>query len=293
MFVYGFERENLSINVEHSKNKKEKIYELLKDTKSSSIVYASTRKHCEQLTEYLKNKKIDAEYYHAGLTTELRKVIQDDFINDRTKTIIATNAFGMGIDKKDIGLVIHYNIPGSIENLYQEIGRAGRDGNDAKTYLFYSEKDKYIQEFLISLNNPSVDKIKQTYDAILDYHRIAINTKSESPLEIDDGLLKLLQSKSINLTQLESILIYLEQSEYLAQSTSSQFASYFKFLISQEQLKGYVKKVKYTDLQEFLLTLIQFYGAIPFRTKVKINFSELSNLVEKSKKRLERIIYST
>jgi ATP-dependent DNA helicase RecQ len=289
IFVYGFERENLAINVVHSKNKKEKIYDLLKNSKTPSIVYASTRKHCEQLTEYLKKKNIDAEYYHAGLTTELRKVIQDDFINDRTKIIVATNAFGMGIDKKDIGLVIHYNIPGSIENLYQEIGRAGRDGNEAKTYLFYSEKDKYIQEFLISLNNPSVESIKQTYDAILDYHRIALNSKSDSPLEIDDGLLKLLKSKSINSAQFESILTYLEQSEYIALSTSSMFGSHFKFLISQEQLKGYVKKVKYTDLQELLLTLIQFYGVIPFRSKVKINFSELSNLVEKSKKRLEEL----
>ncbi len=179
----------------HTKNKKEKIYDLLKDSKTSSIVYASTRKHCEQLTEYLKKKNIDAEYYHAGLTTELRKVIQDDFINDRTKIIVATNAFGMGIDKKDIGLVIHYNIPGSIENLYQEIGRAGRDGKEAKTYLFYSEKDKYIQEFLISLNNPTVESIKQTYDAILDYHRIAVNSKSGSPLEIDDGLIKITSVK--------------------------------------------------------------------------------------------------
>ncbi|MCW8849042.1 MAG: RecQ family ATP-dependent DNA helicase [Melioribacteraceae bacterium] len=289
VFVYGFERENLAINVVHTKNKKEKIYDLLKDSKTSSIVYASTRKHCEQLTEYLKKKNIDAEYYHAGLTTELRKVIQDDFINDRTKIIVATNAFGMGIDKKDIGLVIHYNIPGSIENLYQEIGRAGRDGKEAKTYLFYSEKDKYIQEFLISLNNPTVESIKQTYNAILDYHRIAVNSKSESPLEIDDGLLKLLQSKSINTAQFDAILTYLEQSEYLAQGTSSQFGSHFKFLISQEQLKGYVKKVKYTDLQEFLLTLIQYYGAIPFERKVKINFSELSALMERSKTRLEEL----
>ena len=289
VFVHGFIRENLSINVEHTKNKKERIYELLKECKTSSIVYASTRKHCEQLTEYLKYKNVEVEYYHAGLTTELRKVIQDDFINDRIKIIVATNAFGMGIDKKDIGLVIHYNIPGSIENLYQEIGRAGRDGTDAKTYLFYSEKDRYIQEFLISLNNPTIEQIKQTYDAILDYHRIAANDRSDSPLELDDGLIKLLQSKSINLNQLEAILIYLEQFGYLSQNTSAQFGSQFKFLITQEQLKGYVKKVKYTNLQEFLLTLIQFYGSIPFSKKVKINYSELGQLLEKSRKKLEEL----
>lgn len=289
IFVYGFERENLAINVVHTKNKKERIYALLKDSKHSSIVYASTRKHCEQLTEYLKYKKVDAEYYHAGLTTELRKVIQDDFINDRLKVIVATNSFGMGIDKKDIGLVIHYNMPGSIENLYQEIGRAGRDGTEAKTYLFYSEKDRYIQEFLISLNNPTIENIKRTYNAVLDYHRIAANSKSESPLEIDDGLIKLLESKSIKLNQLESILTYLEQSGYLSQSTSAQFGSQFKFLVSQDQLKGYVKKVKYTHLQEFLLTLIQFHGSIPFSKKVKINFSELSALLEKSRKRIEEL----
>ena len=289
LFVYGFERENLSIHVEHTKSKKEKIFHLLKEHKTSAIVYTSTRKHCEKLTEFLKSKNISVEYYHAGLTTELRKVIQDDFINSRIKVIVATNAFGMGIDKKDIGLVIHYNIPGSIENLYQEIGRAGRDGEEADTYLFYSDKDKYIHEFLITLNNPTVEKIRETYDAILDYHRIAVNTKTDSPLELEDDLIKLLQSKSVNLNQIDSILTYLEHSEYLIQSNTAQYNAQFRFLLTKEQLKGYTKKVKYTDLQEFILLLLQHFGSLPFTQKVKINYGDLNTLMEKPKSKLEEL----
>lgn len=288
-FVYGFERDNLSIHVEHTKSKKEKIFHLLKDHKSSAIVYTSTRKHCEQLTEFLKSKNINVEYYHAGLTTELRKVIQDDFISNRIKVIVATNAFGMGIDKKDIGLVIHYNIPGSIENLYQEIGRAGRDGKQANTYLFYSDKDKYIHEFLISLNNPTTEKIRETYDAILDYHKIAVNTKSDTPLDLEDNLIKLLQSKSITINQIDSILIYLEQSGYLMQSNAAQYNPQFKYLLTLEQLKGYTKKVKYTDLQEFILLLLQHFGSLPFSKKVKINYNDLNALMEKPKRKIEEL----
>ncbi|MCB9247418.1 MAG: hypothetical protein H6613_02195 [Ignavibacteriales bacterium] len=142
-------------------------------------------------------------------------MIQDDFLNDKTKVIVATNAFGMGIDKSDINLVIHYNIPGSIENLYQEFGRAGRDGNEAKAYLFYSDRDKEIQEFLIKLSFPSYEQIKECYRTILDYHRIAVNNISEKLLEINNELFKLIESKSIPKNLITSILSILEQNKYL------------------------------------------------------------------------------
>ena len=93
-----------------------------------------------------------SSYYHAGLPPEQRRIIQDDFMQDRIKIISATNAFGMGVDKPDIRLLIHYNMPGTIENYYQEIGRAGRDDIDSKIFLLYEERDLSIQEFFINNN---------------------------------------------------------------------------------------------------------------------------------------------
>ncbi len=275
VFVYGFERENISLNVIHTNQKKENILSLLKQSKSPTIIYASTRKSCEKLTEFLKMENINAEYYHAGLATELRKVIQDDFIKGDLRVIVATNAFGMGIDKSNIGMVIHYNIPGSIENLYQEFGRAGRDGTEADTYLYYSEKDKHIQDYLIKINYPTIEQIKTCYDALLDYHRIAVNSISEKSLEIDEGLIKLLDSKSINKNLLNSAINSLENNGYLSTNSDLQINYYFKFLIDHTKLKGYVKKLRNAELQNLILALVKVYGYSSFKNLVELDINKL------------------
>ncbi len=275
VFVYGFERENISLNVIHTNQKKKSIIKLLKEYKTPTIIYTSTRKSCEKLTEFLKMENINAEFYHAGLTTGLRKVIQDDFIKDDLRVIVATNAFGMGIDKSNIGMVIHYNIPGSIENLYQEFGRAGRDGNEADTYLFFSEKDKNIQEYLIKVNYPTVEQIRICYDALLDYHMIAVNSITDKPLQIDDGLTKLLAAKSINNNLLNSAINNLEQSGFLSANPSLQINYNFKFLIDQTKLKGYVKKIRNAELQNLILALVKMYGSAAFKNLVELDIHRL------------------
>jgi Superfamily II DNA helicase len=123
--------------------------------------------------------KINCQYYHAGLDPIIRKKIQEDFIEDRVPIIIATNAFGMGIDKKDIRLVIHFNMPGTIENYYQEIGRAGRDGKNSFAYLLYDESDVQIHNYFISNSYPTKELIKNIYDAICESAQIAVGNQPE------------------------------------------------------------------------------------------------------------------
>ncbi|MDY0084261.1 MAG: RecQ family ATP-dependent DNA helicase, partial [Ignavibacteriaceae bacterium] len=115
LIIKGFERDNLFINAEITKKKKERCLQLCQQYRGTSIIYTSSRKKAEEVSEYLKLNKLNCEYYHAGLDPIIRKKIQEDFIEDRLSVIVATNAFGMGIDKKDIRLVIHYNTPGTIE----------------------------------------------------------------------------------------------------------------------------------------------------------------------------------
>ena len=169
-FVSGFDRPNLSIEVVHTEKEKEKISRiraLAQKTSGSGIVYASTRKAVEQVGRELKTAGLSVSTYHAGMSDGIRIKAQEDFMNGRTQMIVATNAFGMGIDKSDIRFVAHYQIPGSIEAYYQEIGRAGRDGLPSTCVLLFNYADKNTHDFFIEGSYPDISTVKNVYNALL------------------------------------------------------------------------------------------------------------------------------
>lgn len=148
--ITGFDRKNLYYSVENIRRKDEFIMEYIeKHPTESGIIYCATRKNVDNLFELLFKREVPVTRYHAGLTNETRKKNQDDFIYDRTPVIIATNAFGMGIDKSNVRYVIHYNMPQSMENYYQEAGRAGRDGENSQCILLFSLQDVMIDRMLL------------------------------------------------------------------------------------------------------------------------------------------------
>jgi ATP-dependent DNA helicase RecQ len=148
--ITGFDRKNLYYSVENIRRKDEFIMEYIeKHPTESGIIYCATRKNVDNLFELLFKRGVSVTRYHAGLTNETRKKNQDDFIYDRTPVIIATNAFGMGIDKSNVRYVIHYNMPQSMENYYQEAGRAGRDGENSQCILLFSLQDVMIDRMLL------------------------------------------------------------------------------------------------------------------------------------------------
>jgi ATP-dependent DNA helicase RecQ len=169
-FVSGFDRPNLTIDVVHTEKEREKvarINRLAKTHDGSGIIYAATRKAVEQVTLQLQRQGLSVSAYHAGMGDAMRVRAQEDFMTGRTQMIVATNAFGMGIDKPDIRFVAHYQIPGSIEAYYQEIGRAGRDGLPSSCVLLFNYADKNTHDFFIEGSYPNAEQVRDIYRALL------------------------------------------------------------------------------------------------------------------------------
>ncbi len=166
IFVAGFDRPNLALRVLHMATEKEKfaaIKTILKNSGGSGIIYAATRKAVEQVSAKLKMADLNVEAYHAGLTDIERSQAQEKFMSSKCQAIVATNAFGMGIDKSDIRFVIHYHIPGTVEAYYQEVGRAGRDGLPSDCILMFNYADTRTQQFFIEGGHPPPELIEDVY----------------------------------------------------------------------------------------------------------------------------------
>ena len=256
VFQESFERKNISYVVQNEENKLRKLLDIPKGVKGSGIVYVRSRKETAEIAKFYEENGFSADFYHAGLNMEQRSKRQDDWQKSRTRIIVATNAFGMGIDKADVRFVIHKDPPESLEAYYQEAGRVGRDNHKAYAVLLYNNTDRLKSEKKYVSNFPSVDEIRQVYHYLGSYVQLAYGTGEGVSFDLDLGdftsKYKLEPVKTVN------ALKFLEQDEYLAFTESVFLPSRFRFEVGNEELYNF--QIQNPGWDPFIKTILRSYG---------------------------------
>ncbi|MDT4897095.1 MAG: ATP-dependent helicase RecQ [Acidobacteriota bacterium] len=231
-FVSGFDRPNLSINVVHTQKEREKITHikaLAASHAGSGIIYTSTRKAVEQVTARLQGAGLNVIGYHAGMDEAARTQAQDAFMSGRIQMIVATNAFGMGIDKADIRFVVHHHLPGSIEAYYQEIGRAGRDQKPSTCVLLFNYADKRTQDYFIEGSYPPPETVARVYQAL-----VATNQK-----RIELSVSEVAARAAVrNEMAVQSALIILEKAGHIERGSSNENRAALRLLVKPHEARA-------------------------------------------------------
>ncbi|MFA6598577.1 MAG: RecQ family ATP-dependent DNA helicase [Ignavibacteriaceae bacterium] len=296
VFVKGFERDNLSIQVINTKKKDEKVVELVSLYKTPAIIYTSSRKKAEDVSQVLSMYKIKNSFYHAGLTSAQRKRIQEEFLESKTPVIIATNAFGMGIDKKDIRLVIHYNMPGTIENYYQEIGRAGRDGKPSTAVLLFEPNDSSIHQYFIQSTYPDKELIQKLYEALCTYGKVKIGEIKETEIPINyDYIASFIKkdfSKSSSSGLLNAAIKILEEAGHVKLISDFERQNSLQIIIDLEHLKNYTKHLKSPLKKELIIFLLRKFGSSLFTSKINFSIQDFANELSASTDEIDKALLS-
>lgn len=268
----SFDRKNLSYKVDFTKDKIATIAKLLKDISGSAMIYCGSRKRVEKYYHQLKQKYKNIAYYHAGLPENFRRQEQEAFLSGKKNIIIATSAFGMGIDKSDVRLVVHTDLTPTLESYYQEAGRAGRDGENSECYLLFEEGDRNLQEFFISMNYPDLEKTLRVYDFLYDLNNIRIGDFPKKP--ITEDINKIAVNLAIDPGELRSIIKFLERQNILKWGKS--FAKLrVRVIGSRERIVEYFDNC--VDQQKTLLeAILRSFPISELNTFQEIDYGELS-----------------
>ncbi len=267
-YVTGFNRDNLSYFTVETNDKVKRLAEIVKIEKTgSNIIYCGTRKRVEQFADALKKEKISAVPYHAGFPEKYRKYAQEEFLTGKVSAIVATNAFGMGIDKPDVRNVIHLDLVQTLEAYYQEAGRAGRDGKPSRCTLIFTAADRDLQEFFIETTYPPISDIKEVYETIYDINNVAIGKKPQTPVLYSEY--QIANLAGVSSYSVRAIFNFFERNKIL-HSGQGNGAAKIQFTATKERIKEYFQNID-ENRRNVLEALLRYISSDAFNHEVEFS----------------------
>ena len=271
VFQGSYVRSNLAYVVMKKQNKYEKLLEICNNVKGTGIIYAATRKRTKEISDFLKQNKISSNYFHAGLNVKAKNLRQEDWMKGKIRVIVATNAFGMGIDKPDVRFVVHMDIPNNIESYFQEAGRGGRDNKKSYAVLVYNEEDILSLDYRVKAKYPPLAVVKIVYRALANHLQIAYGAGQET---MHNFMLSEFANKyNFNSIEAYNSLKLLEQAGYVNLSDSFYNPSRLMVVMSRKDLYSF--QLQKPELENIIKLLLRNYDGV-FDVFTKIDERELA-----------------
>ncbi|MBL6964120.1 MAG: RecQ family ATP-dependent DNA helicase [Bacteroidetes bacterium] len=284
-FQKSFERQNLIYAVVYDEAKLKKIAAILNNIKGSGIVYVRTRKHAKEISDFLNMQKISSNYYHAGLNPHKRNQKQEDWMNNEFRIMVATNAFGMGIDKPNVRVVLHADLPDSLEAYYQEAGRAGRDLNKSYAIALINSNDRSELKKRIELGFPEKKEIQKVYEILCNYYQIPIG--SGAYMEFDFDLNDFCKNYNLDLLNTFNSLKSLQQ-ENMIQITENSLI-YSRLMLIPTHTEIYDFQLRNPKFEPLIKTLLRSYSGL-YDNYTRINENELASRLGTTKATITRYL---
>ncbi|QTD38387.1 RecQ family ATP-dependent DNA helicase [Polaribacter batillariae] len=266
IFRKSFSRKNLAYQVFKIEDKLQRLLQIFTKTKTPAIVYVNSRKKTEEIANFLNANGFRSGFYHAGLSKINKQISFDNWMTEKTPIMVATNAFGMGIDKPNVGLVIHYNLPFSLENYVQETGRAGRNNKKSFAALFYNEHDILMFKEQLQKSLPTILEIKEIHKKLYQYFRIANGEIAET--SFDFNILEFSKKYNFSVLKTDAVLKIISNYGIIEITDNYNKKSTLKFITHHSAILKFGEKNK--SLSNFISVLLRTYGGL-FDNEIKID----------------------
>lgn len=285
VFQKSFVRPNLSYSVLQEENKFGKLAQILTNVRGSAVVYVRNRRKTKEIALYLTRRNITADYYHAGLPTPTRDLKQEAWTENRTRVMVSTNAFGMGIDKPDVRAVVHMDLPDNLEAYFQEAGRAGRDGEKAYSVLLYNQQDKTQLERNYALAFPEISEIKKTYQALGSFLQLAVGGGEGQSFDFD--IIDFAQRFQFHPIKVFNSMKALEQVGLIILTEAVYIPASLRVKVNKDTLYDF--QLRHPKLDKILKAILRSYQGA-FKDYVKLRESQLAKALSMPKIDLQRAL---